>query len=195
MNNNIVYQEPETRADGLYKKKNLAAALIMTGLLVCAIISSLLIHSLSTINSILIDMSIIAVYAIFLSALLEPKYITRRIIEPNEKPVYHEVYIDRPRVNEVAVEKPIIKETIRTVYVPEYKEVIKPMYIERKSKKLNIPRYKFLGSTQTKTYHLRSCRFSRLIKRKYKVSNNSKKYFVSKRFKACKYCISKSKKG
>jgi len=105
------------------------------------------------------------------------------------------------------VERPVIMEIERPVQVPVEKEVVriveKPVYIEKKvkvkvrerKKKLNIPKYKYHGSTETKTYHLRNCRFGKLIKRKYNLPSNSLKVFKKKRFKACKICMQKKKKS
>ncbi len=193
MNNNIRYLEPEIREYKSFKGENLAIAVLMSCLLISGFILILFLFSFDLIQKILVALITLVCYAIFLFFLLEPKSlreVTQKIIETVENPVYREIYLDRPVVKEV----PVIREIVRNVPVPEYREVIKPVYIERKRKKLNIPKYKFLGSTETKTYHLRSCRFGKLIKRKYKVSNNSKKFFTSKKFKACKMCISKSRK-
>jgi len=37
-------------------------------------------------------------------------------------------------------------------------------YKEKPREVLNIPKYKYFGSKETKTYHLRNCRFRKLIK-------------------------------
>ncbi|MEK6890437.1 MAG: hypothetical protein AABX35_04590 [Nanoarchaeota archaeon] len=204
MNNNIRYLEPEIKEFDSFRGKNIVIAIILGCLAISGFILISLLFPFTLVQSILVASSILLV---FLLVLLEPqsyREITQKIVETVETPVYREVYVDRPVVTEVPVyrkiyfdkpiikEVPVIKEVIRKVMVPEYREVIKKVYVERKKKKLNIPKYKFLGSTETKVYHLRSCRFSRLIKRKYKVSNNGKKFFTSKKFKACKICLAKS---
>jgi len=190
MENNIKYLKPEMREYNSFRGENLAIAILIGCLAIFGFILISLLFSFNLIQLILVSAIILIV---FLLVLLEPqsyREVTKNILETVETPVYREVYIDRPIIKEV----PVIKEVIRKVSVPEYREVIKNVYIEKKRKKLNIPKYKFLGSTETKTYHLRACRFSKLIKRKYKVSNNSKKFFTSKRFKACKMCLSKFRK-
>lgn len=85
----------------------------------------------------------------------------------------------------VEIEKPV--EVLKIVEKP----VIK--YKEKPRKKLNIPKYDFLGSTETNTYHKHGCRFSKLIKRNHKVSNNSEAYFKRNKFVPCKMCIDKKK--
>jgi hypothetical protein len=107
----------------------------------------------------------------------KPVYVERRI--PIQIPVENKV------VEVVEVEKPII----------EIKEV--PVYHKIKTqgkKKLIIPKYAYIGSHETLRYHKRSCRLSKLIKRKHKLSSNSKEFFKKKHFKACKVCLRKSKK-
>jgi hypothetical protein len=83
----------------------------------------------------------------------------------------------------IEIEKPI--EVVRIVEKPIVE------YVERPRKKLNIPKYDFNASTETETYHKRTCRFSKLIKRKYKVSNDSEAYFKRRGYVPCKMCIKK----
>lgn len=80
---------------------------------------------------------------------------------------------------------------VKTIEKPVEKRVIvkRNVYIEKKRKKLNIPKFDYLGSTQTKTYHKRSCRLGKLIKKKYKESSNTKSFFKKRGYKACKVCI------
>lgn len=139
-------------------------------------------------------------YSGILLFLLEPK-ILRKV---HTKEIQ---YIDRPVVKEVVriVEKPVIHEVIKTVEKPIIrrifvdkpveKEVVKRIFFEKERKKLNIPKYEFIGSSQTKTYHKRSCRLGKSIKRKYKISNNSEEYFKKKGFTACKLCMKAKKKS
>ena len=86
-------------------------------------------------------------------------------------------------VQHIEVEKPV--DVVRLVEKP----VIE--YVEKPRKKLNIPKYEFNGSTETKTYHKRTCRFSKLIKKNHKVSNDSASYFKRRGFVPCKMCIDK----
>ncbi len=67
-------------------------------------------------------------------------------------------------------------------------EEIKPENTQTK------PKSKYLGSTETRKYHLSSCRFSKLIKTPYKLESNDESFFKKKKFKPCKTCI-KTKKS
>lgn len=89
------------------------------------------------------------------------------------------------------VEKPVIQ---RVVVHDAPKTRIITRTITQKSKKLNIPQFKFIGSSVTKRFHTHACRLGKLIKRKFKVHHNSKAYFIKRRFKPCKVCILKTKK-
>ena len=94
------------------------------------------------------------------------------------------------KILEKIIEKPIIKEIIKEIKTPI--QTIK--VVKQSPKKLNIPKYNYLGSTINKTFHSRNCRLGKLIKKKYKLSNNSKSFFIKRKFKPCKVCILKEKK-
>jgi hypothetical protein len=83
------------------------------------------------------------------------------------------------------VEKPIIK----IVEKPIIKEVEKKVFIEKPVKETPAPKYQYVGSVNTKTYHKESCKFSKLIEDKYKVSKNDIEYFQEKGYKPCKVCL------
>jgi hypothetical protein len=133
--------------------------------------------------------------------------IENKTIEVVEKPVeiIKEVPIQIPIENRTIelvdhqvikrVEVPVYKRVevpiVHTVEIPVYKRIEKNVYI--KPKKLNIPKFNYLGSSETKTFHKRSCRLGKLIKRKYKVHNNSSAWFAKKHFKACKVCMKNKK--
>ena len=105
------------------------------------------------------------------------------IIKYVEKPVY----IDR----EVAIQIPVENKTIEVVEMERPTETQTTRYINLKKKKLNIPKYKFVGSDETLRYHKTSCRLSKLIKRKNKVVSNSQEYFRKLKYKPCKACLKK----
>jgi hypothetical protein len=137
-------------------------------------------------------------YAIFALLLIEPiinihpvrvieKPVIQEVIKFIEKPIFHEVQVPVDnRVIEV-VEKPVIKEVF--IEVPVEKRVTR--YIERKHKRLNIPKFEFIGSTQTETFHKRTCKFSKMLKNKYKLHSNTKAFFKRKHYHACEACINK----
>ena len=123
--------------------------------------------------------------------LLQPniiKGIVKTITNTEQKTVVQQV----PVIREVKV--PVVKEVEKPVYVEKKVMVDRPVYVQVPRKKLDIPKYEFLGSSETKTYHLRSCRLGKLIKKKYKISNNSDSYFKKHKFHPCMVCIQKLKK-
>jgi hypothetical protein len=151
-------------------------------------------------------------YAIFAFFLIEPTIKvnpTRFIDRPVVQEVIREVPVEVERIVEIeklvpiqipmenktieVVEKPVYYETIKEVQVEVPVEVEKRVtrYIERKHKKLNIPHFDYIGSTQTKTYHKRTCKFSKMLKNKYKLHSNSKAFFKRKHYHACEACINK----
>lgn len=63
-----------------------------------------------------------------------------------------------------------------------------------KSSRKPVFRIDYVGSTQTRTYHLPSCRLARLIKPKYKLTDSNLEFFKKRKFKACKVCMKGLKK-
>lgn len=108
---------------------------------------------------------------------------------PLSRPLIREIKPPITRTIIKEVEKPVIQTIVKEVEKPVIKEVEKKVFIERPRKKLNIPKYDYIGSTKSKTYHKRSCRLSKLIKRKYKLSNNDLEFFKKQGYKACKICL------
>ncbi|MBS3072539.1 hypothetical protein J4477_01755 [Candidatus Pacearchaeota archaeon] len=132
---------------------------------------------------------LIIVYAIFLFFVLEPrlvKEIKKTEIITLEKPVVREVI--------KSVIKEVPREIVRTVEKQVPQTLTRTVYVPTPRKKLNIPKYDYVASSQTKTFHTRNCRLGKLIKKRYKVSNNSKSYFTGRKYKPCKVCILKKKK-
>lgn len=135
----------------------------------------------------------IVLYAVILFFLLETKKI-REIKQFAVRTV--EKIVEKPVPKEVIVEKPVVKEVIVEKSVP--KEVEKRIYIQAPApprKKVQIKKYDYVASSEEKTYHKRTCRFAKLIKRKYKESNDSEAYFKNKGYKPCKVCIKTKKKS
>ena len=140
-------------------------------------------------HALFLGFTLIIVYVIILFFLLEPrlvKEITRTEVVTLEKPYIKEII--KPVIREVP------KEVIRTIEKPVTQEVTRTVYVQTPRKRLDIPKYDYVASSETKTFHTRNCRLGKLIKKKYKVSNNSKAYFTRKKYKACKVCILKQKK-
>lgn len=178
----------ERLVKGKEKEEGNAVIAVIVGILLFFI--SLIIifgFGLNIIQIVVFILLIIAFYIIVLSFLFEKRWIKEiinTIIQVEEKYIEKEVIkkVDRPVIYEV--EKPIIR------------DVIKPIdrLVIIKRDKLNIPKYKYIGSSQTKNYHKKTCRFGKLIKKKYKVLNNEPKYFITKGYSPCKVCILKEKK-
>ena len=178
------------------------ATVIIVGMMVIiiAIITSIL-FEFSIVANVTMSWILTTAYALFTFFMVEP------IVSPMK-------YIEKPLINEVVryvekiVEKPVIKEiqipmenkTIEVVEMPVIKEVIRyierpTVKIERPIKKLNIQKFEFIGSIQTKKYHKRSCKFSKMLKRKYKLHSNQKSFFEKKHYKACKTCLKNNRKN
>lgn len=124
-------------------------------------------------ESFILGLTVIAVYAILLFFLLEPgieKEIRHRTVERYQTPG---------------------QEIIKEIGIPIEKPVL--IEVEKTRKKLNIPKYNFVGSSKTRTYHKKNCRLCKMIKRKYKVSEFKEKYFKDRGYKACKICLKKKR--
>jgi len=151
---------------------------------------------LTTNQTIVFIVFIIVFYIVVLSFLFEHKLI-REIINNITRTEENPVYLKSQN-------KEITKEIIKRVDKPVIYEVEKPIIrnvitpIDRmvfmKREKLNIPRYDYIGSSETKNYHKKSCRLGKLIKKKYKLLNNDPKFFIKRGFSPCKVCILKEKK-
>lgn len=182
-------------------KKGIMAVIVGMMVIVIAILTSI-IFQFSLVANLVMSWLLTTAYALFAFFLIDPK-ITLNPTRVVEKPVIREVLqiVEKPIVKEIqipienriieVVEKPVIveKEVLREVPVEVEKRIVK--YVERKHRKLNIPKYAYIGSTQTHTYHRRTCKFSKMLKNKYKLHSNTKALFKRKHYKACKTCIKK----
>jgi hypothetical protein len=159
-------------------RKNTLSVVLVGALIILFVVLISALFVLSLVGVLIMGWLITFFYAIFAFLMLRQTYEQKTKVEIKEviKEIQKPVYIDKP----IYVDKPIYLD--------------KPVYIEKKRQKLNIPKYDFLASTQTKTYHTRNCRLGKLIKKKYKLSSNNKRDFIRKKFKACKVCIKKQKK-
>ena len=108
-----------------------------------------------------------------------------------ESYIVHET--EHSYLKEIEKQVPVLKEYFHTIDNPIVHVVEKPVYrnvyVEKERKKLNIPKYDFVGSTEAKTFHTRNCRLGKLIKKKYKLQNNSQEFFKKKGFRGCKVCL------
>jgi hypothetical protein len=177
-------------------KKTVLAILVAMLVIIGALLISIILE-FTTLQNVVMSWILTTAYALFAFFLIDPtikpiqyieKPVVEEIIQIVEKPIIKEIQI--PIENKVieVVEKPVIKEVVRYIDRPVTK------YIERSHKRLNIPKFKFIGSTQTKTFHKRTCKFSKMLKKKFKLHSNSKTFFRRKHFKACKTCMKVNKK-
>lgn len=129
---------------------------------------------------------LIAFYAL-LMLFLAIRRTLKEIIKTQIKTHFIEKIVEKPVVERVVVHEPGKVRTITKI-------VNKVKTIKQKSKKLNIPHFKFVGSSVSKRYHTHACRLGKLIKNKFKVHHNTKAFFIKRKFKPCKVCILKEKK-
>lgn len=177
----VEYLQPHIVERSMTGEKPIIIAVVLALIIVFTFATTLIMIDLPIFAIVALLGIFVLLYAIALIFLFEPfkiREINHTIVRTVEKPVVEKVFVDRPVIREVVVEKPVYRDVVRNVYV-SHKSSVK------------IPKYNYLGSLQTKRYHARSCRLGKLIKRKYKISNNSKSFFVKKKFKACKICIKK----
>ena len=107
-----------------------------------------------------------------LTKLPEPEVIEREVVKKVEKPV------------EKIVEKPVIKYRDKPVVKHVDREVLHPVLVEKKEPKKS----KFVGSSYNEKYHLRTCRFAGVIKKKYLIEEDDRKYFKLRGYEPCKVC-------
>ncbi len=171
MNNTIDWSKETT-----VEKKGTFGNILFSIVLMCVLgtlgIVVELMFVLNEITRVLLWSMLALFYAITIPLILLPRLvITNHWV--GTQSVEKIVEIERPVEILKIVERPVIE------------------YREKPRKKLNIPKYEFNGSTETKTYHKRTCRFSKLIKKNHKVSNDSEAYFKRNKYVPCKMCIDK----
>lgn len=174
----------------IWNQANFAISALIFIVIVIIFIVLTVLMNLDVITLAMIACFFIVIYAVILFFLLEPKLLRevhRTTIQTIEKPVERIVErpVERQVQNTLLLEKPS----------PITHEIEKRIYISPgKTKSLSIPKYAFIGSSQTKSYHKRNCRLGKLIKKKYKMHSNQESFFIKKRFKPCEVCILKHKK-
>lgn len=180
------YARPQIREHYEYNSRYALTALIMGILLLVSFFFMLVLFDLTLLQKALVACTFIEVYGLFLIAVTRP-YVVREInrfaVKTVEKPTIREVVVEKPVFRDVIVEKPVYRDVVRTVVAPT------------RARKLNIPKYAYVGSNETKRYHTKNCRLGKLIKKKFKINSNSKALFKKKKFKACKICILKKRKA
>ena len=199
----------------LYKKnrtEKILISIIVAVLVVLFAILTSIILKFNLVQNLVMSWVLTTLYSLFAFFFIEPAKISvNKVIE---KPVIKEVsvYTTVPVENKTIeiVERPIIKEVPVYTQIPIENRIIevvekqvikeipvevvveKKVYVEKSKKKLAIPHFKFIASTQTKRYHTRFCRLGKLVKKKFKIHSNSQAFFKKKNFKACKKCVKKN---
>jgi len=166
--------EPVVRQRKIVSIGNLLFSFFMGLVIIIFFIVIISFLALDTFNSVVLATILIIIYAIVLFFLLEPEFL-REVTKTTVKTV------KKPVIREVIVEKPVVEQVMH--------ETEKTIYVTNPRKKLDIPRYDYVASSETKTYHKKSCRLGKLIKKKYKVLNNDPNYFTRNGYKSCKICI------
>ncbi|MBU3912573.1 MAG: hypothetical protein KKE50_00625 [Nanoarchaeota archaeon] len=179
------------------KNRKLAIIITIAALVVLGAMLASITFEFDIVENLVMSWILTTFYAIFAFLIMDPiktVFQERRIpvIQRIEVPVIKEIIkeIEKPIIREVPIQIPVENQTIRVVDRP----VIQKVYIEKPRKKLNIPKFNFIASSEARVYHTRFCRLGKLVKKKYKIHNNSKSFFEKKRFKACKVCIQHKKK-
>lgn len=155
-----------------YGLSNLFIGLLVALLLIFCILFSIFDFGLSLIQSLIVILVGIVMYGILIIVLLA----TSR----------NSVFVkESANVSDIA--KEVVKEIDKNDKINEMKDKMEDKI------DFNIPKYEYIGSILSKTYHKRTCRLGKLIKKKYKLSDNNVAFFKSKRFKPCKVCIKKKR--
>jgi phosphate/sulfate permease len=217
-NYRIEQLEPKITETKLWNSSNIFLAFIVgVGF---AILAAVLIITLdlNIVDSLILVLVIVVVYASILFFLLESKVLreveqtTIKTVDrpyikevPVEKKVFVDrqvekrVFVDRPVIKEVQVEKkvfvdrPVEKEVSVHKEVIVEKPVVSKVYVHLGGHRdtVSTPRYNFVASTETTVYHKINCRFGKLIKKKYKLLSNLERDFIRKGFRPCKVCLKK----
>lgn len=196
--------EPQVQERRLWNLNNvLAAFLIGVVLVAIEFIAVPYLFQRDFKYSLMLALALLVIYAIILFFLLEPKVLREvkySTIKTVETPILKEVSVEKPviRTVEKIVEKPVEriveKPVYKTIEKPVIRTITKHVVRFKERPKLNIPRYDYTGSTQTKVYHTRYCRLGKLIKKRYALHANTQDFFKKRKFAPCKVCILKEKK-
>lgn len=172
------------------RQGNIMIAIIVALLVILFATLTSLIFNFSLVTNLVMSWVLTTFYAIFAFFTLDTNLI-QKPVQPTIRIVERPVYIDRQVIKEVPVQIPVENRVIEIVEKPV--ETIRTIYI-KEPKCPVIPKFDFIASNETKTFHKTSCRLSKLIKRSHKVHSNSQASLKNKGFHACKICIRKLRK-
>lgn len=175
------------------QNRNAVIAILVGALTVLLVLMISFIFSFNLVQNLVLGWIFTTIYAVFAFFLIGDsiRTIEKRVFV--DKPFY----VDRPVevekikevIREVPIQIPVENRTIEVVDRPVYRDRVQ--VVKSPTRKLNIPKYNFVASSQEKRYHTRNCRLGKLIKNKFKVHSNSQAFFKRKKYKACKMCIKK----
>jgi hypothetical protein len=166
----IVVHKPEITEEKLTRFNHIVFATLGGMIFILLFLFGVYFFSLNLLESLILAVGILFIYSVMLFLLLEP--VVLRQVHTRESET-----ISYP--GEVKyLEKEVIKE----------KPVIKTVFFEKPGKKLSVPKYNFVGTTESRTYHKRSCRLGKLIKKKYKIHEDDSNWFKLRGYKPCKVC-------
>jgi hypothetical protein len=155
------------------------------------VIASTTTFQLDNYTSLILTAIVIGFYTIIFIFLLSPEKVQRVYEKEINDTIPRQV---QPIVRTIVrtVEGPtVVKRVVRTVKKPVIRKVQVPIFLE-KPKQIKTPvhkeTYDYVGSSLAQVYHKKSCRFSKLIKHKYQIKENDKKYFQLRGYKRCEYC-------
>jgi uncharacterized protein YoxC len=171
---------------------NLGMALLTLFILALGALIAQAIFEFDSYNFLLMITLLLVAYSVILLGLALTR--TVKVIKQLKSQVR---IVEKPveRIVEKIVEKPVIRYIDRPGKTRTITRIVNRVRtVKQRVKKLNIPQFKFIGSSVTKRFHTHACRLGKLVKRKYKIHNNSKAFFIKRRFKPCKVCILKTKK-
>jgi hypothetical protein len=172
-NEDIRYLEPEVTEERVWNYKNLGIVIFLGVIIVVIAILIITFMNLSLVYKLLIAWILSIIYAAILFFALEP-----RVLRQIKATAVRTITRIKPVEKKVFIEKPVERTVEKKVFI----------------KKPEPPKYEYCASTQTGTYHKSNCRFSKLIKPKFKKESNDPYDFHSKGFKRCKICFGLGKK-
>ncbi len=178
-NNSNEHNVKTTRKYG-YNPLNFLIALLSAFIIIVLASSAVFIFSFNSHEVKVMSFWLVLFYAL-LMLFLAVRRTTKEVSKIQTKVQFIEKIVEKPVIQRV-----IVHDTPKTRIITRT--------VTQKSKKLNIPQFKFIGSSVSKRFHTHACRLGKLIKRKFKVHHNSKSFFIKRRFKPCKVCILKTKK-
>ncbi|MBS3091104.1 hypothetical protein J4217_01495 [Candidatus Pacearchaeota archaeon] len=148
-----------------YGLQNLLISVLVALLFLLVDLMSIIFFKFNTFQVLLLFLVTLLAYLFLVLFLFSYKSRARRAVKK----------LERPEVRKVAKE---IEEAISKGSLEEELEHEKPA---------------FIGSIQTKVYHVPNCRLARLIKPQFKLTNSIDLFFKRRKFKACKICIKAEK--